>query len=141
MSAHIPYGYRIVDGKAVIDEEKAEQLRLLFESCASGLSILESLRISKIQKTHRQAGKYLQDSKYLGTDYYPKIIDENVFNQAQQARKERNEKLRKGGWRKQKKDKKPGMTFSLGEIPERYTDPFEQASFAYELIERVDENE
>ena len=29
--AHIPYGYMIVDGKAVINKEKAETVRRFFE--------------------------------------------------------------------------------------------------------------
>lgn len=138
MNAHIPFGYRIEEGKAVIDEEKAEQLQVLFQSCASGLSILESIRISKIQKNHSQAGKYLQDTRYLGTDYYPKIIEKYVFNQAQLVRNERNKKLRKGGWRKPEAENRPGKVFNLGEVPKRFTDPFEQASYAYSLIERMD---
>ena len=29
--SHVPYGYRIENGKAVIDEEKAAQVRKLYE--------------------------------------------------------------------------------------------------------------
>ena len=39
MTAHIPYGYRIVDGKAVVDEVQAEQVRSFFEEYISGKAL------------------------------------------------------------------------------------------------------
>ena len=37
--AHIPYGYKIVYGKAVVDEEQANKIRLFFEGYISGLAL------------------------------------------------------------------------------------------------------
>ena len=37
--SHIPYGYRIENGKAVIDEKAAEQVRTLFNAYLSGDSM------------------------------------------------------------------------------------------------------
>ena len=39
MTSHIPYGYRIVDGKAVIDKVQAEQVRKFFEEYISGKAL------------------------------------------------------------------------------------------------------
>ena len=39
MTAHIPYGYRIVDGKAVVDEVQEEQVRSFFEEYISGKAL------------------------------------------------------------------------------------------------------
>lgn len=36
---HIPYGYRIENGKAVVDETAAGQVRQLFENYLSGDSL------------------------------------------------------------------------------------------------------
>ena len=36
---HIPYGYSIVDGKAVIDEEQAAKVRMIFSDYLSGMSL------------------------------------------------------------------------------------------------------
>ena len=37
--SHTPFGYRIENGKAVIDIEAAEQIKILFESYLSGDSL------------------------------------------------------------------------------------------------------
>jgi hypothetical protein len=37
--SHTPYGYKIENGIAVIDEEKADKIRFLYESYLSGLSL------------------------------------------------------------------------------------------------------
>ena len=36
--AHIPYGYKIIDGKAEIDEEQAGVVRALFEGYKKGVT-------------------------------------------------------------------------------------------------------
>ena len=36
---HTPYGYRIEDGKAVVDEIAAEQVKELFSGYLAGLSL------------------------------------------------------------------------------------------------------
>lgn len=41
---HIPYGYLIVDGKAVVDEEKAKCVKTLFEEYTKGLGLIESAK-------------------------------------------------------------------------------------------------
>ena len=40
MAAHIPYGYRIEDGKAVVDEVQAEQVRAFFKEYISGKALM-----------------------------------------------------------------------------------------------------
>ena len=40
MANHIPYGYRIENGVAVIDEGQAEQVRTLFSGYLSGLALV-----------------------------------------------------------------------------------------------------
>ena len=37
--AHIPYGYKIVNGKAEVDEEQAEGVRKLFDGYIAGLGL------------------------------------------------------------------------------------------------------
>lgn len=138
MAAHIPYGYQIINGKAIINEEEAAKLNILFETCASGSSILSGIQKSGIGKSHGQAGLYLRDQRYLGTEFYPQIIEKEVFEKAEQYRLERCTKLRKGSWKKKREVKKPGMNFRMGKVPKRYKDPYKQAAFAYSRIERMD---
>ena len=42
--AHIPYGYRIVGGKAVIDSEAKERLDVFFDEYLSGASISKAAK-------------------------------------------------------------------------------------------------
>ena len=44
MTAHIPYGYRIVDGKAVVDEFQAEQVRTFFKEYISGKALKAAVK-------------------------------------------------------------------------------------------------
>lgn len=44
--SHIPFGYRIVNGKAVVDDVAAEQIKALFQAYVSGDSLSESAKKS-----------------------------------------------------------------------------------------------
>ena len=41
---HTPYGYRIVQGKAVIDDQEAANLRKICENYLSGMSFMKQRR-------------------------------------------------------------------------------------------------
>lgn len=74
MAAHIPYGYQIINGKAIINEEEAVKLNILFETCASGSSILSGIQKSGIGKKPwpswaLSAGSTLPWNGVLSTDY------------------------------------------------------------------------
>lgn len=72
---HTPYGYRIENGRAVIDEKQAHQVRGLFESYILGLSLKDAAEKAGLKLFHGSAGRILRNRKYLGDDYYPAIID------------------------------------------------------------------
>ncbi|SKB00874.1 hypothetical protein SAMN05443428_1513 [Caloramator quimbayensis] len=42
MMSHIPFGYTIQNGKAVVNEKEAVQVKELFETYLSGLSLTEA---------------------------------------------------------------------------------------------------
>ena len=132
---HIPYGYKIVDGKAVIDEEQAERVRTLFEGYISGLALKTAAEKAGLQIFHGSAGRMLRNTHYLGDEYYPAIIEKELFDKAEEIRIARAGKL----GRIRELEKKPNMTvdthFSLKEVPVKFSDPFEQAEYAYSLIE------
>ncbi|MGL4791533.1 MAG: recombinase, partial [Anaerotignaceae bacterium] len=72
---HIPYGYEIVDGKAVINEEEAEQVRGFFKEYIKGLSLTSAAKKVGLNIYHGSAGRMLKNKYYLGTEFYPKIVD------------------------------------------------------------------
>ena len=86
MTAHIPYGYRIVDGKAVVDEVQAEQVRSFFEEYISGKALKVAAENVGLKIFHGSAGRMLRNTHYLGDDYYPAIIDQELFDKAEKER-------------------------------------------------------
>ena len=72
---HTPYGYRIVGGNAVIDEEQAANLRKFYEAYISGMALTPAAEQAGLKIYHGSAGRMLRNKKYLGDDFYPAIID------------------------------------------------------------------
>ena len=93
MTAHIPYGYRIVDGKAVVDEVQAEQVRSLYEEYISGKALKVAAENVGLKIFHGSAGRMLRNTHYLGDDYYPAIIDQELFDKAEKERQSRASQL------------------------------------------------
>lgn len=72
---HTPFGYKIVDGKVVIDEVAAGQVRELYKGFLEGKSLVTAARDVGIETYHGSVSRMLANKKYLGIDYYPQIID------------------------------------------------------------------
>ena len=97
-----PIGYKIVDKKLVIDENKAPIIRYAFEQYASGVSkkkIIEELNAKGIRNsagnplTPASFQTALKNKKYIGIFMYggeevvggcPAMIDESLFNKVQE---------------------------------------------------------
>lgn len=88
--AYIPYGYKIENGKAVIDQNAAQQLKDLFKGYLSGLSVKNALEQSGIPMSLGSAKHMLKNTTYLGDDYYPRIIDDDTFRLTGQERVRRS---------------------------------------------------
>ncbi len=133
--AHIPYGYKIKNGKAVVDEEKAAVVKKLFENYAEGFSLKSAAVNSGLNICHGSAGRMLRNTHYLGDDYYPAIIEKELFDKAEKMRISRAAAL--GRIRKLKPIQKPNAEtkFKLNSVPTRFIDSFEQAEFIYSQIE------
>lgn len=122
--AKIPYGYKIVRGLAEIDSEQGEKVKLLFKNYLSGMSVRTAKDATGIQRGTMTVRHILQNPIYIGSDpYYPAIIDQATFDEAQKVRAERLEAL--GGPHTRKKpDPAEAIKkkFKLGEIPEKGSD-------------------
>lgn len=132
---HTPFGYRIENGVAVVDEQAAEQVQALYQSYLSGDSLRTVANKVGIDAFHAGIGKMLKNHHYLGDDYYPAIIDPDTFAAVQEERIRRASAL--GRIREPKEDKAAiyPTTFHIIEGSQVYDDPFAQASYAYSLIE------
>lgn len=132
---HTPYGYRIENGKAVIDEKKSKQIRLLFEAYLSGDSLATAAKKAGIKAFHAGIGNILKNKRYLGDDFYPAIVDKDSYEAAEIERMNRAKKLGRI-WEKKELIGSPAPTFFLiAEGNKQFDDPFKQAEYAYSLIE------
>ena len=133
--AHIPYGYRIVNGKAEVDEEQAEAVRKLFDGYIAGFALKAAAEQAGLDVFHGGAGRMLRNTHYLGDEYYPAIIDKERFDKAEEIRIARASSL--GRIRELQAAPKPvaETRFTLPSVERKFADPFEQAEYAYSLIE------
>lgn len=133
---HTPYGYIIENGKAVIDEEKANKVRKLYQGYLQGLSLSVAAKESGIDTFHGTAGKMLRNKRYLGDNYYPAIIDKETFEKAEEERARRAKRLGRIFEPKEIRKINVPTKFIVGEVTQKYINPFKQAEYAYSLIER-----
>ncbi len=132
---HTPFGYRIINGKAVIDEQAAVQIKTLFQSYLTGDSLATAAKKAEIIAFHAGISRMLQNNRYLGDAYYPAIIDAETFAAAEAERIRRAEKLGRIREPEIKKEAVYPTAFRIIEGTERFDDPFQQAEYAYNLIE------
>lgn len=134
MANHIPYGYRIENGVAVIDESQADQVRTLFNGYLSGLGLVPAAKAAGLLLFYSGAKRMLQNQHYLGDDFYPALIDIKTFTRAEEERMRRARTM--GRIREQSKTapRKAETAFILEKITHKYDDPFRQAAYIYSLI-------
>lgn len=97
---YIPYGYTVKDGKTVIEHEEAQVIRKIFESYISGNSlkdIADELTSLGIPYTEKQSvwdkariSRIIENTRYMGTEEYAPIIDEEVYENALLCKRARN---------------------------------------------------
>ncbi|SHH59585.1 recombinase [Clostridium grantii] len=133
--AHIPYGYKIIDGKAVVDKEEAENIREFYKGYISGLALKVAAENAGLKLSHSSAGMMLRKRYYLGDDFYPAIIDKETFDKAEEMRIVRASSLGRIREIEKREEPKPMVHFIMPKVQLKYADPFEQAKYAYGLIE------
>ena len=134
--SHIPLGYRIEDGRAVVDYDAAQKVKQLFSEYNNGLGLDAAARKVGITVSHASIGNILRNRRYLGDAFYPAIINKETFDKAQTSRLERAVRLGRvyEYIPKEKEEKLP--TFRLTEkVTRKYDDPYAQAEYVYSLIE------
>ena len=99
----MPLGYRMTGGKIVIDSEQAEIIKGIFQEYSEGASLYQLARKLTDQGAlnanhkpvwnHGTVGKILENRKYLGDEFYPTIIESELFTQVQDRRKEKSREL------------------------------------------------
>ena len=132
---HTPYGYRIENGKAVIDEAAAAQVQALYKNYLSGLSLTNAAKEAGLDLLHSGAKRMMRNRHYLGDDFYPAIIDKETFDAVELELNRRSTKLGCNDRYKAPPVKRPPTAFRLSDITENYDNPIRQAEYLYSLIE------
>ncbi|MSS11819.1 MULTISPECIES: recombinase family protein [Clostridia] len=98
MQRHTPLGYRIVDGKADIVPEAAQIVKAVFQAYLGGTSTYQIAKdltkqgvlnaSHKPSWNHGSVGKILENRKYIGDEFYPPLIESEIFDQVQNRRQE-----------------------------------------------------
>ena len=93
---HIPLGYRIQNGNAVIEPVSAAAIRTIFTDYRKGKSTYQIAKELTEQGVfnanhepkwyHGGVGRVLENRKYLGDDFYPTIIEAELFDAVQERR-------------------------------------------------------
>ena len=137
---HTPYGYKIVNGMAVIDEIEGAAVRKLYEGYLSGLGLQAAADEAGIPVNHCQAKRMMQNEKYLGTDYYPAILTKDVMDKVKAELEKRATGLGRVFEPREKSKREVQKAFYFGNEETRFQDPYKQAEYLYGLIEGVQMN-
>ena len=132
---HTPYGYKIVNGMAVIDEIEGAAVRKLYEGYLSGLGLQAAADEAGIPVNHCQAKRMMLNKKYLGTDYYPALVSEDIMEQVKAELTRRAGKLGRVFEPKEQDLPIVPTRFQFGKEEMSFDNPFLQAQYMYELIE------
>ena len=119
MQWHTPIGYKVINGKIEVYEEHKNLVVQIFTDYDNGISawqIAKTLKENgvtnargKVSWTHSVIGRILENHNYLRTEYYPQIIDRELFDRVQKRR----EQVRIDGSRgKHRPNKRERLIFS-----------------------------
>ncbi len=133
---HTPYGYQIKDGKAIICQEEADQVRRIFAGYLSGLSLKMAAEEAGLTMQHSSVKRLLQNKHYTGDNFYPAIIDQETLDSAEAERIRREGALGRDNRPKKKLCQRVPLTrFRMAKTDQVFRDPYEQAQYLYSLIE------
>jgi len=132
---HIPYGYKIIDGEAALDDKKATQVKKLFDLYLKGHSLATISKDTGLNHTHSQIARMLENTTYLGDDFYPGIVSVEQFEKVQEERLKRAKKMGRLNKVKSSKEAAVVLDFKMANPVEEFKDPYKQAEYLYELIE------
>ena len=134
--AHIPYGYKIENGRAVIISKEADRIHLLYNAFLQGLSIDAAGKKAGIPLSRSAVGKILSNPVYLGDDYYPQVIEESLYRKVQLERSGRSNSSARGS------SAPPAMqfqtSFRLVNLPEKEGNAVIDAQNLYASIESLE---
>lgn len=96
---YIPFGYRIRNGRTVVELTEAEIVRKIYEEYIRGASlkdIAEELTVRRVPYTEKtdqwnkaRIARIIDNARYMGSGEYDPIIDEDTFEEALHVKESR----------------------------------------------------
>ena len=83
------YGYVIQNGKAEVRTEEAGRILRLFEAYIQGMSLIDCVRVSGIPRSPQTCRRMLGNRTYLGDEFYPGIVSDELFAMAARESEDR----------------------------------------------------
>lgn len=115
MQWHTPMGYCVRDGQIVVDERQSEIVKRIFTDYDNGISAVQIAKTlmqqrimnkhDRVKWTHATVGRILENHNYLGTKYYPRFIDQELFERVQEKREQKRKNLCHGIYRPEKEER------------------------------------
>ena len=97
---NIPFGYRMENGKIGLHPTESQAIKDIFLDYLDGQSLLkiaQSLNERQVEYMVGATGwnkarlkRIIEDKRYIGSDGYPPIIEQRIYNKAQAVRASRN---------------------------------------------------
>ncbi len=128
------FGYKMENGNAIIQEQEAEMIRQIFQNYLSGMSLKNSAIAAGMPMAHSRVKNILHQKCYISDDFYPAIVDEQIFEKANAELIRRAEKHFSG---KLRKEPPIFQKFTLSVPAVQFEDPIKQAEYLYSLIEVI----
>ena len=119
----------------MVDEAQAAQIRVVYTAYLNGRSFTDAAKEAGLKMHHGSVKRMLQNRHYLGDAYYPAIIDGKTFDAALAEQQKRAKALGRIHAPKKAEKSQPTVQFSIGRVIRKYEGPFQQAEYAYGLIE------
>ena len=132
---HTPYGYDIIGGKAVVNEEQASNIHKIFENYLGGMFFISAAADVGLTMSHCGVKRMIQNKTLLGDSFSPVILTAETARQIEEERIRREKSLGRDQRGHKKVEKvKVHTAFSMPRVPRKYDNPIRQAEFAYSLI-------
>ena len=97
---NIPFGYTMENGKIIFHSTESQAVQNIFSDYLDGQSLLkiaESLNERQVEYLPKTTGwnkarlkRIIEDKRYIGSDSYPPIIKQRIYEKAQAVRASRN---------------------------------------------------
>lgn len=92
----IPFGYCMKNGEITTESKELYAVATIFSEYLNGNSLLQIAKLMESEKIRytedsehwnkNMVKRIIENEKYLGTEKYPQIIDEDIFRQANEKR-------------------------------------------------------